>query len=223
MAAEYELTVGSLAKPLARPAREEILNGVTHAFGWLLSMAGTAVLMDRAVRSGGDALIWGCGLYSATLIAVYATSTLSHVVREPGRKWVFRVLDQAFIYLLIAGTYTPFALAYLSGSWWMLSALIWGVALTGFCSKILYTHRVEAISTSAYVLLGWLPLVAIKPLMTLVPAGAVALLLVGGVFYTSGTFFLNRDQKVPYFHAVWHVLVILGSLCHYLSILCFVV
>jgi hemolysin III len=207
-----------------RAVVDERINAATHAFGTLLAIVGT-LIMAEAVKGRGDAWIEaGCAIYLASLIAVYAMSTLSHAAWPPQRKAFFRRLDQAFIYLLIAGTYTPFSVAYLrSGWWWVLLGTIWCVAIVGFVSKLFFAHRVEAVSIASYVILGWLPAMAAPALMSTLPFGAFAWMLVGGVCYTVGTLFLKNDDRVRHFHAVWHLCVIAGSTCHFLGILLYVV
>jgi len=209
--------------PVLLSQAEELLNAVTHGIGLVLSIAGAVVLVACA-RSQGDAWrVAGCSVYATTLVAVYASSTLSHIALKPKLKRLFRTLDQGFIYLLIAGSFTPFALAYLrTGWWWLLFGLIWAVALFGFFGKILFAHRVEAVSVASYVLLGWMPIIAVMALIELVPAVALWWMLIGGVCYTAGTAFLIHDTKVLHFHAIWHMFVVAGSACHFFSILFFV-
>lgn len=208
-----------------RSTTDEMVNAVTHGFGLLLAIVG-ALVMVSAVMGQGD--IWrliGCSVYLASLVAVYAMSTLSHTAMTPRWKSLFRALDQGFIYLLIVATYTPFSLAYLRGSvWgWVLLAAMWAVALFGFASKVFFAHRVEAVSIASYVLLGWMPMIAAPTLLHLVPAGAFWWMFLGGVCYTVGTIFLMNDYRVRHLHAVWHVCVIAGSACHFAGILFFVV
>lgn len=205
---------------MLRPAADELLNTITHAVGLLLSILGSAVMI-RYVLSQGD--VWrcaGCGIYVAALMGVYASSTLSHSASHPNLKRRFRMLDQAFIYLLIVGTYTPFALAYLRSGWWLLFlALLWAIALFGFLSKILIAHRVEAVAVWIYLALGWLPIIAAVPLLGLVPVIPLWWMLFGGLCYSVGTIFLLNDHRIPQFHAVWHVFVIAGSMFHFFAIL----
>ncbi|MEX2316725.1 MAG: hemolysin III family protein [Pirellulales bacterium] len=207
-----------------RSAADERLNAATHGLGLLLAVVG-ALLMAVSVLERRDT--WraiGCGVYLASLITVYAMSTLSHSAKSPRWKSLFRRLDQAFIYLLIAATYTPFSLAYLrSAGWWALLGAIWTVAVVGFVSKLFFAHRIEAVSIASYVLLGWMPIVAAPSLMQTLPLGAFVWMLLGGACYTIGTLFLHYDERVRHFHAVWHVCVIAGSACHFLGILIFVV
>ena len=197
---------------------EETANQLTHGLGLALSIAG-AIFLLVVVRHNGDFWqILGCSIYSGSLVALYAASTLSHSFEQPQLRNLFRMLDQVCIFLLIAGTGTPFALAYFrQGWWWCLLISIWGLVLAG----ILYTlsnSRRKNVPTLAYVVLAWLPIILAKPIMERVPESVLLWILAGGLFYTLGTLFLSRDEKVPFFHAVWHLMVIGGSLCHYVAV-----
>ena len=207
-----------------QPLPEETANGVTHGFGLALSIAGAAALLTAAYVYGDAWHVAGCAVYATTLVAVYAASTFSHLLQGPQLRRVFRILDQAFIYLLIAGTYTPFALGYLrAGWWWLLSGLVWGLAVAGFLSKTVWRHRIDGIALWAYVLLGWLPYIAITRVLALLPLEAFWWLLTGGLCYMIGIVFLKLDRAFPYSHATWHVAVIAGSVCHYVAILFYIV
>jgi hemolysin III len=198
---------------------DEWANSLTHGVGFLLAAAGSVALMAEAVATGGRQRVLGCGIYCASLIAVYAASTLSHWFLDPHWRSLFRRLDQAFIYLLIAGTYTPIALTFLNGGWlWALFAAIWLVALLGFISKLVFRHRIEAVSLSIYGVLGWMPALAIQPAYVRMPGPAFWLMVIGGVLYTVGMLFLFLDHKARYFHATWHLLVMAASTCHYATI-----
>lgn len=204
---------------LARLREEEKINGATHALGLALSVVGFELLLARAFRLGDAWQIAGCVVYASALVAVYAASTLSHAFQHPRLRRLFRILDQAFIFLLIAGTFTPLSLSYLrGGAWWVLFGVMWLIALGGFVSKAAFAHRVDAVSTALHVTLGWLPVLAAKPMMALVPGGLLWSMFYGGMCYTVGTFFLMRDERFPYFHAVWHLLVIAGSAFHFWGI-----
>ena len=202
---------------------EERANAITHGLGLLLSIVG-AIVMATSVAWHGD--LWrglGCAIYLASLVAVYATSTLSHSFSSPRWRAFFRALDQGCIYFLIAATYTPFSLAYLRTTpWWLLLGAIWAVALWGFLSKVAFAHRVDAASIWPCLLLGWMPVVSVPALVGIVPIAAFWWMLLGGLCYTLGTIFLRYDDKVRHFHAVWHLFVIAGSACHFLAILAFV-
>jgi len=202
---------------------KELVNALTHGFGLVLSVVGGIALFVCAL-SGGDAWrVAGCSVFATTLIAVYAVSTLSHSSLRPKLRRLFERLDQGFIYLLIAGTFTPFALAYLrSGWWWLLFGMIWAFALCGCFFKILFSHRIKGVAVWTYVLLGWMPIIAVSSLIELVPAVALWWMLIGGLCYTIGTAFLICDNKRFHFHAIWHLFVIAGSTCHFFPILFFV-
>lgn len=199
-------------------ASEEIANGVTHGVGLAASVAG-AVALVILTAPGGDAWrIVGCGVYGMALVSLYTASTLYHLSRKPGKKRVLRVLDHCAIYLLIAGTYTPFVLVGLRGGWgWTLFGLVWALAVAGVAFKVFFTGRLNALSTGVYVLMGWLAVVAAKPMLEMLSGGVILWLVAGGVVYTAGTVFYH-NRRVPYSHAVWHVFVIAGSACHYLAV-----
>jgi hemolysin III len=213
-----------LCDPWYRSPADELVNAATHAFGLALAVIGALVMAGSVVESRDAWLVVGCSAYLTSLVAVYAMSTLSHSCRTLRWKALFRRLDQGFIYLLIAATYTPFSLAYLrDGLWWALLGAMWLVALFGFVAKVFFAHRVEAVSIVSYVLLGWMPIIAAPALVQSLPIGAFWWMLVGGVCYSLGTLFLMNDHRIRHFHAVWHLWVIAGSACHFLGILMFVV
>ena len=196
---------------------EEIANGLTHGIGLGASLAGAALLIVFTALGGDGWQIASSIVYGAALVTLYTASTLYHSFR--GRiKRALRVFDHCSIYLLIAGSYTPFALVSLRGGWgWTLFGLIWGLAVAGIVFKVFFTGRLNALSTVVYVLMGWLAVFAAKPIVEAVPAGAIWLLLAGGVVYTAGTIFYH-NSRVPYSHAIWHLFVICGSVFHYLAI-----
>ena len=206
-----------------RPFAEELANAVTHGVGLAMSVLG-ALVMVAAVWGQGDAWrVVGCTVYVASLVAVYAMSTLSHSCTTPRWRSFFRALDQGFIYLLIVATYTPFSLVYLrTGPWWLLLVAMWAVAIYSFVAKVFFAHRVESVSVWPCVLLGWMPVIAAPTLLPIVSPAALWWMLVGGACYTLGTLFLIYDRKVRHFHAVWHLFVIAGSACHFLAIFLFV-
>lgn len=201
---------------------EELVNAATHGLGLAGAIGAAAVLLYTAARYGTAWNVWGCAVYAATLIAAYAASTLSHIFRRPKVRHAFRIADQAAIFLFIAGSYTPLALTYLRhGPWWILTALIWLVALIGFLQKAVLAHRVHlgAVSVGLYILLGWLPVLATKPLIETVPVPFLILILGGGLCYTAGILFFHFDNRIRYFHAAWHLMVIAGTACHFIGIL----
>lgn len=200
--------------------REEFANFLTHGGGLLFALVGAGVLVNAVAENTDQALRFGCWIYALALIAVYAASTLSHSFENPARRHFFRSLDQGVIFLFIAGNFTPFAIAYLHGNMlWILLAVMWVIAVTGFCSKVFWKHRVEATAVTHYLALGWLPVMAIDPILRALPAGGIFWCAAGGVCYTVGTVFLTFDTKFRYFHALWHILVIAGSYCHFLVII----
>ena len=202
---------------------EERVNRITHGIGIVLSLVGSIVLISRVVAQGDPWHIAGCSIFAAALVAVYTASTLSHSFSNPQLRRLFRVLDQGCIYLLIVATYTPFVFAYLRTPWWWTYlAVMWSVAVMGFLSKILFAHRVEAVSIWIYLILGWMPTISASSLTDPVTSTGLYGMLVGGLFYTVGCVFLLLDSKVAYFHAVWHLFVIAGSTCHFFVILLYV-
>lgn len=204
---------------LARLHHEERINTLTHAAGCVLSVAAVFVLFDVVGRHGSWAQIVACVVYGLALVAVYLASALSHAFYDSRWRRLFRMIDQACIFLLIAGTFTPLAVTYLSMlHWGWLLVVMWSIALAGFTAKAFFAHRVEAVTTRMHLMLGWIPVVSVKPLVAVAPAGLLVWMVAGGVCYTVGVLFLHRDQY-PYFHAVWHVLVVAGSACHFVAIL----
>jgi hemolysin III len=201
---------------------EEFANFVTHGIGLVLSLAGVAVM--TAVLGQGDGWrVAGCSIYLASLIGVYLMSTLSHTFKEPRLRSFFRALDQGTIYFLIAATYTPFSMAYLhTAFWFILLAVVWAIALWGFFSKVFFAHRVESVSMWPCIVLGGIPFVSIPALLGVISTAAVWWMVLGVACYTLGLVFWVNDHRVRHFHAVWHVLVIAGSTCHFVGILLFV-
>ena len=210
-----------LPAPLSRS--EELANRLTHAVGLALAIAGTTALVVSMSRYGDALQIVSVCVYSATLVALYAASTLSHSFERPRLRHFFRTVDQVCIFLLIAGTYTPISLTYLRhGYWWTIFIAIWGAALFGIFFKIFFS-QLQNVALSAYLMLGWMPAIAMRPIVEFMPAAAVAWVVAGGTCYTLGTLFLMRDERVPYFHAIWHVFVIAGSACHYWAVMRYMV
>ena len=197
--------------------REELANVATHAAGLLASVVGVCVLVYLGVVRDEALRAVSAAVYGVTLVALYAASTLYHAFREEGIKRVLRVLDHCAIYLLIAGTYTPFVLVGIGGGWgWTLFGIVWTMAVAGILFKVLFTGRFAVLSTAAYVAMGWLGVVALRPLVAAVPPAALLWLLMGGIAYTAGTLFYHR--RVPYSHALWHLFVLAGSVCHFIAI-----
>jgi hemolysin III len=174
--------------------------------------------MTVAAASHGTALhVVTCAVYGITLILLYLASTLYHALTNGTAKRVFRILDHASIYLLIAGTYTPFTLLALRGAWgWTLFGLVWGLAVAGIVFKCFLTGRLHALSTAVYLLMGWIAVIAIRPLMAALSTPALLWLLAGGLAYTFGVVFFASSRK--YAHALWHLFVLAGSVCHFIAV-----
>ena len=203
--------------------RDEVANTITHGLGFFLSVVGASVMAAWVVPTGEPWRIAGCMVFATMLVTVYAMSTMSHACTTPKWKCFFEVLDQAFIYLLIVGTFTPFALAYSdSRTGWVLLSVMWIIALFGFVSKLAKGSRIDKSSVWLHLLLGWLPLTMISTWLRAMPRAALWWVLIGGIFYTVGTIFLVFDRHVRHFHAMWHLLVIAGSASHYFVILLFI-
>jgi len=201
-------------------ADQEIANTVTHGAGFLLSVCGT-VYVARMVSNVEIGLAASCLVYTTALMAVYAASTISHAVQRPRAKFLLRSWDQGIIYLLIAGTYTPFVWSGLGGNTrTIVLCLLWTAALTGFFSKVVRQHRVNDFSARGYIMLGWIPAVV---LFSSVSRMCLLWMVAGGVSYTVGILFLTNDHRVRYFHAIWHLFVILASACHFYAIMALII
>jgi len=201
-----------------RDRREERWSSVTHGLGLVASIAGTALLIVFASLGGDPWLIVGVSVFGATLILLYASSTAYHSAGATKAKRRLRSLDHGAIFLLIAGTYTPFVLAPLRGGWgWSLFGVVWGGAAIGVVFKLFAAGRFPRVSTAVYIVLGWVVLVAVVPLVRRVPALTVSWLLAGGLAYSAGVFFF-ASRRVPYGHAIWHLFVLGGSACHAIAV-----
>jgi len=200
---------------------EEIANSVSHGVGLLAAVAAAPVLVLSAGRHGGAARIVGASVFATTMVLLYLTSTLYHALPNNRAKRVFHVLDRAAIFLMIAGTYTPFTLGVLRGVWgWTLFGLVWGLALAGVVLTAVGGVQYPKLSTSLYLAMGWLILIAVKPLWLHVPSWGLFWLLAGGIAYTVGVVFYAAKQ-VLYNHFLWHLFVITGTACHFIAVLRF--
>jgi len=200
---------------------EEIANSVSHGVGLLAAVAVAPVLVLSAVQHGGAGRIVGATVFAATMVLLYLTSTLYHALPRNRAKRVFQVLDHAAIFLMIAGTYTPFTLGVLRGTWgWTLFGLVWSLALAGVVLTAVRGVRYPKLSTGLYLAMGWLILIAVKPLWLRVPAWGLFWLLAGGIAYTVGVVFYAA-KRVCYSHFVWHLFVITGTACHFIAVLWF--
>lgn len=202
--------------------REENANIATHALGVALSVAALVLMVLYAVQHGDPYHIVSVSIFGATLIMLYLGSTLYHAVNDPKTKHIFRVVDHSCIYLLIAGSYTPFTLVSLRGHWgWPLFGVTWGLAVAGIVFKVFFAKRFSVLATATYVGLGWLIVVAAGPVINHIPVGGLALLAAGGFMYTFGVIFYLWE-RIPYHHAIWHVMVMAGSFFHFLAVYYFV-
>ena len=198
--------------------REEIANALTHGLGATAALAGGAVLITLAALYGDTWQLAGAIVFGISLLLLYVASTLYHSIQHPIAKARLKVFDHCAIYLLIAGTYTPFTLV-LRGPWgWGLFIAIWVLAFAGIVFKLFYTGRFKLLSTAIYIAMGWLVIVAIKPLIGALDAWTLGWLLAGGLSYTLGTVFYHRPS-LPYSHAIWHMFVVGGSVCHYVAVM----
>ncbi len=200
------------------PYYEECANTITHAAGVAFSIAGLILLVVRAALYGDAWHVVSFSIYGTTLILLYLASTLYHGFRSKRAKELLRLFDHSAIYLLIAGTYTPFLLITLRGPWgWSLFGTIWGLALLGITFKIIFGHKYEIVSTIFYLLMGWVVIVAIKPLLAALPLAGFAWLLAGGLAYSLGVIFYAWE-KLPFNHAIWHGFVLAGSFFHFFGV-----
>lgn len=198
---------------------EEIANAITHGIGTGLSIAALALLAILSAMEGNAAHVVGFSIFGATLVVLYLASTLYHSISNQKVKKLFRKFDHMSIFLLIAGTYTPFCLTALPGPvGWTVLGIVWACALGGIVMKAFHTGKFEGVSTFLYVVMGWLIIPAIKPLYESVSFQTFLLLIAGGLFYTAGTFFFVKDNH-RYFHSIWHVFVLAGSTFHFFSVL----
>ncbi|MEN1939997.1 hemolysin III family protein [Luteimonas sp. MJ174] len=202
-----------------RERREELASALTHGLGATAALAGGAVLITLAALYGNGWQLGAAIVFGVSLLLLYIASTLYHSFQNPVLKGRLKVFDHCAIYVLIAGTYTPFTLIGLRGPWgWGLFAAIWTLALAGVVFKLFYTGRFKRLSTLVYVAMGWLVLVAIKPVLAALDAWTFGWLVAGGVFYTLGTVFYHRES-LPFSHAIWHLFCIAGSVCHYVAVM----
>ncbi|MFQ5995541.1 MAG: hemolysin III family protein [Acidiferrobacterales bacterium] len=200
----------------------ERFNSISHLVGAALATAGVAVLVVMAARQGDPWKIISFSLYGASLMLLFVFSTLYHSLRGKAKTF-FRKLDHYSIYLLIAGTYTPFTLVTLRGAWgWSLFGAIWGLATLGIVLDSFPRKGPRIAPVVLYLLMGWLALIALRPLLQALPLTAIAWLVVGGLFFTVGVVFYAIDTKLRHAHGIWHVLVLAGSVTHYLAVLIYI-
>lgn len=201
---------------------EELANTITHAVGVALSIAGLVLLVVRAAMAGNAWQVVSFSIFGSSLILLYLASTLYHGFTSKRVKAVLRIFDHSAIYLLIAGTYTPFLLVTLRGPWgWSLFGVIWGLAVAGITFKIIFGPKYELVSTAFYLLMGWVVIIAIKPLLAALPTAGFIWLLGGGLAYSLGVIFFVWE-KLPFNHAIWHGFVMTGSSLHFFAVLFYI-
>ncbi len=205
--------------PAKQSFGEELANSITHGTGAALSISALVILIVFAARQGDAWKIVSLSIYGATLIFLYLASTLYHAIPRPGGKRFFRVLDHCSIFLLIAGTYTPVTIGVMRGPWgWSLFGVIWALAIIGINLKIFALDRKKKLSLVIYLLMGWMIVIAIKPLLNCLGPASLMWLFIGGGCYTLGVIFFVL-KKMPYSHSVWHLFVLAGSICHFFAML----
>ncbi len=198
---------------------EEIANSISHGVGLLAALGAVPSLIGAALRRGSAADVFGASVFGGTVVTLYLASTLYHALPSHEAKRVFRMIDHGAVFLLIAGTYTPFTLGVLRGVWgWTLFGLVWSLALVGIVLTFVGGLRFLRLSTGLHLGMGWLLLIAIRPLWQRVPTAGLLWLLAGGIAYTVGVGFLAA-KRMRYSHFVWHLLVLAGSSCHFIAVL----
>jgi hemolysin III len=199
--------------------KEEIANTISHGLGLILALVAVPILIGAAVRAGNLHFIVGVSVFGGTIVLLYLASTLYHSLTHEAAKSLFRLFDHTAIFLLIAGTYTPFSLGVLRGPWgWSMLAAVWALAIVGITLKIRKRTRHSPISIVLYVIMGWLAVVAVKPILMLIPVPGILLILAGGLAYTGGLAFFAA-HRIRYNHFIWHLFVIAGTTCHFFAVL----
>lgn len=202
---------------------EEIFNCITHGVGIIISIAALVVMVIFSSRYGNATHIVSSIIFGTALILLYTASTLYHGFQKPKLKRTFKIIDHSCIYVLIAGTYTPFMLITLHGTLgWTIFSIVWSLSVLGILFKVFFVNRFETFSTIAYILMGWIIIFAIKPLCQALPGSALAWIVSGGLIYTLGTIFYSW-KKLPFNHAIWHSFVLGGSICHFFAIMFYVI
>lgn len=198
--------------------KEERLNVLTHGLGLFFSVIALVLLISKSLKTDNTTIITSSIIFGLSLIILYAASTFYHAAKDPEKRYKLNIFDHASIYVLIAGTYTPFTLVTLEG-WigWTIFGVSWGLAIIGVILKLFFTGRFDKISTIAYVLMGWMIVFAIKPLIDNLSSEGLFWLFAGGVFYTTGAV-LYSIEKIKYNHAIFHIFVLAGSFCHFMAV-----
>jgi hemolysin III len=214
------MKIFSLGLMREQSSGEELANSLSHGLGLIAAMVGTPYLIIHASQHGDVKLIVGACVFSCTTILLYLASTLYHIIPTGKLKRIFNVIDHSIIFLLIAGTYTPFTLGVLHGAWgWTLFGIVWGLALIGVTLKALNKASHPVLSNGLYLCMGWIILIAISPLMERMSANGLLWLLAGGLFYTLGIIFYITDSRLRYGHLIWHLFVMAGTVSHYFAVL----
>lgn len=204
----------------AQTKGEEIANSIVHGLGLALSVVALVALVVKSAQMDRAVLVVASSVFGASMVALYLSSTIYHALPPGPSKSLFRVIDHSAIYLLIAGTYTPFALGPLRGPWgWSLLSIVWGLAALGIFAKVKIGFVYPRLSTGLYVAMGWMGLIVLKPMLHRMPAGGLWWLLAGGICYTGGVLFFVKDAQLRFGHALWHVCVVAGTLCHFVAVL----
>ena len=213
------MTKSLTSQERAQSLGEEIANSISHGVGFLAAVAVSPVLVVSALRRDSSSGIVGASVFAFTMVLLYITSTLYHTLARNKAKRIFHILDHGAIFLLIAGTYTPFTLGVLRGTWgWTLFGLVWGIAVVGVVLKSIGGVRYQKLSTILYLAMGWLIIIAVKPLLLNMPSWGLFWLLAGGAAYTAGVGFYAA-KRIRYAHFVWHLFVIAGTACHFIAVL----
>lgn len=202
---------------------DELVNAVTHGLGTALSVAGLVILLVYAAMNGTAIHVVSAAIFGSSMILLYLASTLYHSFPWPDVKRIFKIIDHSSIYILIAGTYTPFTLITMQGAWgWSVFGVIWGLAIAGIVFKTMFTGRFPKLSSGIYLGMGWMIVIAIKPLYDALPFGGLFLLFAGGLFYSFGVIFYSW-KSLPFSHGIWHLFVLGGTICHFFAVLFYVI
>lgn len=208
-----------MQQPPPYSSREEVANSISHGLGLLLALVALPILVLAAIEVGNVRFLVGVSVFGGTMVLLYLASTLYHSISHETAKQLFRVFDHTAIFLLIAGSYTPFSLGVLHGPWgWSMLAIVWTLAIIGITLKIRKRTRHSRITIVLYVIMGWLAVIAVKPIVMLIPVPGILLILAGGLAYTGGLAFFAA-QRIRYNHFIWHLFVIAGTTCHFFAVL----
>jgi hemolysin III len=199
---------------------EELANSISHGIGTVFALIAAPILIVTAFNAGDIYAIVGSSVFAASMIILYLSSTLYHALPFKRAKKAFQIVDHIAIFLFIAGTYTPFALGVLRGAWgWTIFGLVWSMALAGIMLKLIFGAKYPKISTAIYLSMGWLAIIAIMPLIDSVLPWGLFWIIAGGAAYTIGVIFFVLDTQLPYAHFIWHLFVLLGTICHFIAVL----